>query len=266
MPSKSDDEASARQQAEHSAGRAFAGSQSSRSVHFADAEAFIVSSLGDDLTDDPSQSAYLSRWKLETDCLSKWAEDLNLWVPDKVLAQRGKGRREHDLILIEDPETGSVQRVMKLTKGQRSGFLPVCDRSLVSSTVSDWFQFAPATPLQYLRRMRLTHDLFPGLDHRLEGFAILESTFRVVISQRFVYPESANEKEVVAYFEGMGFVRVLQDSWYQAASNLAIFDAGRSNILAHEGFIFPVDVNPIRPGTFMKARIHEALQRPWWSR
>jgi hypothetical protein len=64
----------------------------------------------------------------------------------------------------------------------------------------------------------------------------------------------------------MCFKRLLQDSWYQAASDLAIFDAGSSNVLAHEGVVFPVDVNPIRPGELLRSRILEALQRPWWSR
>jgi hypothetical protein len=83
MPSRSDDEASAGQQPEPTSGDSFAIYQSSGCVHFEDAEAFLIRSLGDDFTDDSSQSAYLNRWKLEVNCLSKWADDLSLWVPDE---------------------------------------------------------------------------------------------------------------------------------------------------------------------------------------
>lgn len=162
---------------------------------------------------------------------------------------------EHDILQIEGPP----RRITKVTKGQRFGFYPYADPMLVSSMVSDWFGLRPGTPLQYFRRMALTHALFPALEHRLEGFVVLENQFRIVISQRFVQPTAASPKAIADFFTAAGFVRLLPEAWYRAADNVAIFDAGTTNILEFAGRLFPIDILPVRPGGVMLERIREAL-------
>ena len=172
------------------------------------------------------------------------------------------GRREHDLIYVGNPP----KRVVKITTGAKFGFHPYCDPMLVSSMVSDWFALRPATPLQYLRRMAVTHELFPALEHRLEGFAILEGLFRIVISQRFVEPSPASIKAIEGFFVGAEFERLLPEAWYRAKDNVAIFDAGTTNILEFARRLFPIDIVPLHPHGIMLERIQEALEKPLWSR
>ena len=117
-----------------------------------------------------------------------------------------------------------------------------------------------------LRRMALTHELFPALEHRLEGFAMLEGEFRIVISQQFIDPVAASPKAISDFFTGAGFERLLMESWYRAADNVAVFDAGTTNLLEFAGHLFPIDILPARPGGLLLERIKEALRVPFWSR
>ena len=132
--------------------------------------------------------------------------------------------------------------------------------------VSDWFVLKPAPPLQYLLRMALTDELFPALEHRLEGFATREGEFRIVISQRFIDPVAASPGAIADFFTGAGYERLLPEAWYREADNVAIFDAGTTNILEFAGRLFPIDILPIRPAGLMRERIREALRVPFWSR
>ena len=169
---------------------------------------------------------------------------------------------EHDILRVGVP----VRRIAKITKGHRYGFHPYADPTLVSGMVSDWFGLRPGTPLQYLRRMALTHELFPALEHRLEGFALLDEQFRIVISQRFVDPVPASAKAIADFFTAAGFDQLLPEAWYRAADNVAIFDTGTTNVLEFAGRLFPIDIMPIRPSGIMLERILEALRVPYASR
>ncbi len=93
-----------------------------------------------------------------------------------------------------------------------------------------------------------------------------EGQFRIVISQRFVDPVAASPKAIADFFTGAGFERLLPESWYRAADNVAIFDTGTTNILEFAGRLFPIDILPVRPGGILLERIHEALRIPFWSR
>jgi hypothetical protein len=230
-----------------------------RAVDFADAEAVVSGSLGDEGTDAWTPVEFSRRRDLEIGVLTKWVEENGLWIPVELKLQIEPGRTEHNLIYIGIPP----KRVMKFTKGQRFGFVPFVDPTLVSGLVSDWFPLRPATPLQYLRRMSLMHELFPALDHRLEGFTMLDGQFRIVISQQFINPVEASEQAIADFFTEPGFERLLPEAWYRAADNVAIFDTGTTNLLEFEGHLFPIDVMPIRPSGTMLERIQAALKVPF---
>ena len=123
-----------------------------------------------------------------------------MWLPKGSLRERVRGRMEHDILRVGQP----VSRIVKITTGPKFGFQPYCDPALRSGMVSDWFELRAATPLQYLRRMALTHELFPALEHRLEGFAMLEGMMRIVISQRFIEPVSASTEAITKFFYQSG--------------------------------------------------------------
>jgi hypothetical protein len=233
-----------------------------RACDFADAEEVIEGSLGDEGTDAWTSVGFTQRRDAEVQVLKDWADSSGLEIPPEATASIEPGRMEHDLIYIGTPP----RQVLKVTKGHRFGFRPWCDPNLVSGMVSDWFVLKPATPLQYLRRMVLTHELFPALEHRLGGFAMLTGQFRIVISQRLIDPVAASPGAIADYFTAAGFARLLMESWYREADNIAIFDAGGTNVLEFEGHLFPIDILPVRPGPVMLDRIREALQVPFWSR
>ena len=104
------------------------------------------------------------------------------------------------------------------------------------------------------------------MEHRLEGFAVLEGEFHIVISQRFIDPVSASPKAIADFFTGAGFERLLPEAWHRAAENAAISDTGTTNILEFAGHLIPIGALPIRPAGLMLERIHEALRVPFWSR
>ena len=191
-----------------------------------------------------------------------WVDEVGFWLPDGSLRDRVRGRMEHDILRVGEP----VDRIFKITRGSKFGFYPHSDPSLVSGMVGDWFALRPATPLQYLRRMALTDELFPALEHRLEGFAMLDGQFRIVIAQRFIEPVAAPRKAIVDFFTGAGFEQLLPEAWYRARDNVAVFDAGTTNLLEFSGRLFPIDILPVRPNGNMLERIVAALRIPLRSR
>ena len=57
-----------------------------------------------------------------------------------------------------------------------------------------------------------------------------------------------------------------RDAEIACLAQLAIFDAGTTNLLEFAGQMFPIDILPVRPGGFLLERILEALQVPFWAR
>ncbi len=144
----------------------------------------------------------------------------------------------------------------KVTKDGRFGFSWICERLV--GTPSDEFQPRFATPLEYLRRLMLHNELVEAMN-RLEGFIRHGDDLAVVTSQQFIPGRNATVGEIERYFHRYGARRVCAGAWYQSEQNLAVFDAGASNLLTCEGVVVPVDVIPVRPTGNFRQRMRNAV-------
>jgi hypothetical protein len=178
--------------------------------------------------------------------LRRWADDEGLWLHRERLGILEEGGNEHDLL----PEVETGLRFWKMTKKGRFGFRTICEPLI--GTPSDEFPLRFATPLDYLRRLRLHNELVEHMNW-LEGFLRTDQGISIVTSQRFIRGEKPSDREVRRYFEGHGFRPVCTGSWYQPDRNLAVFDVGEHNFVSCDGVIVPVDVIPVRPtGRFLE--------------
>jgi hypothetical protein len=228
----------------------------SRGFTFADAEAVIAGSGGDDGDGDWAPHAYCYRRDQEVERLLPWIDAKGLWLQTESLRSGRRAGLEHFIAPLRDVE-GSVCRVVKFTKGGSFGFIPVCDDASANSDL--WFPLHPATPCQYLRRMALVDELQPELETRLQGFALLDGSLRIVTSQRFIEPIAATPVAITDFFSERGFQRVNESTWFHAAHGIALFDVRPANILTFEGMLYPVDIMPVRPELKMRALIQKAL-------
>jgi hypothetical protein len=151
-----------------------------------------------------------------------------------------RGRREHDLFRRPD----RLDIVFKITRGAGYGLVPM-PLDVVSGMISDWFGVFPATPSQYLERLLLSNELYPGLNS-LEGFCEWEDRFCIVTSQPFIAGRNAAEREIAGFMQARGFTRLCEATWFRPADDLALFDVGGSNLFIDEtGALVPIDVIPI---------------------
>lgn len=191
----------------------------------------------------------------QTGILREWAHSEGLWIPFDELGEIQRGRMEHDLFLVED---GVKKRMGKITKGAGFGRHPFCE-DLISGMMSDWFQARPGSPLQYLRRMELVNTrFFPGMN-RLEGFSEVDGRFVIATSQPFFAGRDSTHREITDYFSERGFDPVCEGIWFCKNDSMAVFDAGRTNLVFSEGRPVPIDVIPmIAEGRFLE-RLEEAV-------
>ena len=91
---------------------------------------------------------------------------------------------------------------------------------------------------------------------------MLEGQFRIVISQRFIKPLAASREAIDDFFKNANFEPLVEAAWYRRADNIAVFDAGSTNILDFEGHLFPIDILPVRPRGILLDRILETLKIP----
>lgn len=146
----------------------------------------------------------------------------------------------------------------KITKGAGFGRHPFCE-DLVSGMISDWFQARPGSPLQYLERLELVNSrLFPGMN-RLEGFSEIDGRFVIVTSQPFFAGRDSTHREIAEWFSSRGFEPVCEGTWFRPDDGMAVFDAGRTNLVFSEGRPVPIDVIPmLAEGRFL-SRLEEAV-------
>lgn len=187
--------------------------------------------------------------------LREWASAEGLWISQAALGKIERGRMEHDLFQVGDD---AVRRIGKITRGAGFGRHPFCEKNLISGMVSDWFQARPGSPLQYLERLDLVNKrLFAGMN-RLEGFAELDGRFAIVTSQPFFAGRDSTHREITDYFSERGFFKVCDGTWFAEEEGLAVFDAGRTNLVFSEGKPVPVDVIPMLAEGHFLERLREA--------
>lgn len=210
---------------------------------------------------DPTESWTPARWRKacteQTALLRDWAYENNLWIEASHLGRIETGRMEHDLLPDRDPDV----RMWKTTKLVGYGRQPAFDAQLVSGMVSDWFPSYPGTPLEYLNRLHCSNFyLYPELN-RLEGFSEFGGLFRIITSQPFFKGRNAITSEVDSFFSKADFTKLCHGVYFQADENLAVFDAGSTNlIIANEGVI-PIDVIPILAEGAFLAKLQEAYEK-----
>ncbi len=162
---------------------------------------------------------------------------------------------EHDLFPVEE---GMVKRIGKITKGSGYGRHPFCEENLISGMVSDWFQARPGSPLQYLERLNLVNcRLYAGMN-RLEGFSEVDGRFVIATSQPFFAGRDSTHREIGDYFSEQGFVGICDGTWFRVEDRLAVFDAGRTNLIFSEGKPIPIDVIPMVAEGLFQAKLNEA--------
>lgn len=227
-------------------------------VAFSDAEAVISGGCGDDGEGDWTFDAYCQRRDREVASLLPWIEAHDLWIEPRTLGGARKAGMEHLILPLQDSE-GTVRRVVKLTKGDSFGLLPISDDA--SYSPDNWFPPRPATPAQYFQRMALLDELRPEMETCLEGFAVIDGKLRLVTSQRFIEPVAASPKAIQAFLLERGFLPVNDSAWFHAGHRLALFDVRPANVLEHDGLLYPVDIMPLVPCARMKALILEAMER-----
>jgi hypothetical protein len=241
------------------AGIAFPGGPCRRAViTFSDAEAVIRGGGVDDGDGDWAFNAYRQRRDREVESLLPWIDAQGLWIEPQVLTSARKAGMEHLILPLQDSE-GTVRRVVKLTKADSFGLLPICDDA--SYSPDEWFPPRSATPAQYLRRMALLDELRPEIETCLEGFARINGTLRIVTSQRFIDPVPASAKSIREFFSNRGFQQVNESAWYHPEHRVALFDVRPANVLEYAGELYPVDIMPVEPGPRMTALIQKALSR-----
>lgn len=77
--------------------------------------------------------------------------------------------------------------------------------------------------------------------NRLEGFAVWKGKFAILVSQPFIVGRNATGAKIGDFFRNAGFLRICHGTWFRQEEPLAVFDAGKSNlILTHDGLPVPV--------------------------
>lgn len=167
--------------------------------------------------------------------LFKWAESQGLSIPTQLKPER-LGGREHDLTFLS-PE----RRWRKFTKLDGCGLIvDFADGSPL---------LLPATPLQYLKRLKLQNE-FWGDDIRLEGVQIQTPGAKIISSQPDVQGEAPAMDFLNEYLcSELGFqkLNIPPMGYYKSQSYLmgryAMFDVHPANFVqVSPEIILPIDV------------------------
>ena len=167
--------------------------------------------------------------------LFRWAESEGLSAPSQLKPER-IGGREHDLTFLP-PE----RRWRKFTKPDGCG--------LVVDFADSFPLLLPATPLQYLKRLKLQND-FWGDDIRLEGIQIQTPGARIISTQPDVQGEAPAPSFLHEYLiREFGFrkLNIAPMGYYKSHSYLmnrwGMFDVHPANFVqVSPEIILPIDV------------------------
>ncbi len=170
--------------------------------------------------------------------LFDWAAKNGLVCPAEVTPAR-PGGREHDVTFLE-----SERRWRKFTKPDGCGYTV----EIAAEPV-----FIPATPLQYLERLRLQNE-FWGDDINLDGVQVRNPGARIVTSQPDIRGE-APSPDILHKYLSLEFdfqrLNLPPMGYYKSASylfgNMGMFDVHPANFVeTPKGIIVPIDVIMIR--------------------
>ena len=171
-------------------------------------------------------------------CSTRWAQNKGLILPADLVPARAGGY-EHDVRHLP-----AARRWLKFTKPSMAG----CAVEFVGGRV----QMFPATPLQYLRRWRLSNRVFAD-DVELVGLAVTHRHRRMVISQRDLVGEAPSWEELHFAMTNVYGLHLLDtgasvggyEARAYASNRFAIFDVRPANcVRTAEGDVVPFDVIP----------------------
>lgn len=158
------------------------------------------------------------------------------------------GGQEHDIIYKNDWRIHKITKYPGWGRCITSGFLN-------TNEIGDLFNYNPATPGDYLRRLCLLNELFPGLN-RLEGFCEVDDYLSIITSQPFIKGENLSEEILGSWLELFGCINVARGVWFDGV-DLGIFDVWPKNIIQDMDWnLVPIDIIPIR----VRGKLLERLQ------
>ena len=166
--------------------------------------------------------------------LKQWCVENGHFLSEKIAPERAGGR-EHDVRFDE-----ATRRWIKFTKWNCAGY------SISLETGEPLF--LPATPLEYLRRLRLHNSIF-GDRLVLLGIQGEGSALRIVTAQSDIVGEAPSLEEMdrrLRESEGFARLAIPPMGYYKSLSylrgNVALFDAHPANcVVTREGTLVPID-------------------------
>jgi hypothetical protein len=165
--------------------------------------------------------------------LDQWAKRSGRFLePTSVLTEARIGGLEHRV--WSDESCGVVRKV---TYGGSFGRTV---RSVLRGLV-------PSTPLEYLDRWTRHNELFGNIT-RISGVTELAGDGLVFVTEQdALYGDFPPVETVEDFMRALGFVAEpqLAFTWYDAARNLAVFDARPGNFILVEDTAVPFDVIPV---------------------
>ena len=144
-------------------------------------------------------------------------------------------------------------RWFKITLANKAGFVIDARESVEGVAAS--FEARPATPLEYLERIRLANEKFAdGI--RFLGVINASEGWRLVISQPNVPGGAPSQDEVLRFFRWHKFRAVNEKTYYRAMDNLLVGDAHTGNLKKlPNGSIVPFDVLLSQPDDSLRRSV-----------
>jgi hypothetical protein len=166
--------------------------------------------------------------------LKQWCVENGHFLSQEITPER-PGGREHDVRFDE-----AARRWVKFTKWNCAGYS-------VSLETGEPL-FLPATPLEYLRRLRVHNTIF-GDRLVLRGIQGEGSALRIVTAQSDIVGEAPSLEEMDRHLrESEGFARLAIPpmGYYKSLSylrdNVGLFDAHPANcVVTRDGSLVPID-------------------------